>query len=351
MTLSVIKVFIPAVIAFIVGLAITPSLSNVFYKRKMWKNRSRSVDNKDYVTPAFQQIHNHTGEISTPRIGGVIIWLSVLITILLISLNSFLIPTDFNIKLNFLSKNQTLLPLFTLIFAAIIGLVDDMIQIYSKKAELSDGLNRKLRVLIVLFIGSIGAWWFVFKLGNLGLHIPFVGNIDLGLLFIPFFIIVMLGVFSGSVIDGIDGLSGGVMASSFSAYMLIAFMHNQIDLAAFCAVIVGGILAFLWFNIPPARFYMGETGILALTVTLSIIAFLTNSVLVLPIIAFPLFATSLSVIIQLLGKKFLNKRIFKVAPLHHHFEAMGWPSYKVTMRFWIISIVFALIGTVIALIG
>ena len=164
--------------------------------------------------------------------------------------------------------------------------------------------------------------------------------------------IVMLALFSGSVIDGIDGLSGGIMASIFSAYAGIAFFQNQIDLAAFCAVIVGGILAFLWFNIPPARFYMTETGILGLTTTLAVVAFLTQSVIVLPIIAFPLFVASGSVIIQQLSKKFRNgKKVFLVAPIHHHFEALGWPSYKVTMRFWVLSMVSAALGMIIALIG
>ncbi|HZS42886.1 MAG TPA: hypothetical protein VFA52_01570 [Candidatus Paceibacterota bacterium] len=351
MILSTVKVFVPAILSFLVGLAITPSISNILYRRRMWKNRSRSAENKDYVTPEFQKIHNHGGETSTPRIGGIIVWLSVLISTLLLSLNSFIFPSRLNIKLNFLSQNQTLLPLFTLVLASLIGLLDDLLQIYSTRIELSDGLNRRLRVLIVLFLGSIGAWWFYFKLKNFGVHVPFWQDVDLGISFIPFFIIVMLGVFSGSVIDGIDGLAGGVLASSFGAYMIIAFVHNQIDLAAFCAVIVGGILAFLWFNIPPARFYMGETGMLGLTVTLAIIAFLTNSVLVLPLIAFPLFITSLSVIIQRIAKTRFNRKIFIVAPLHHHFEASGWPSYKVTMRFWIISVVFALIGAIIAIIS
>ncbi len=181
--------------------------------------------------------------------------------------------------------------------------------------------------------------------------IPFFGEIDLGLLFIPLFIITMLALFSGGVIDGIDGLSGGIFAAIFAAYGGIAFSQNQIDLAAFCAVIVGGILAFLWFNIPPARFYMGETGILGLTAALAVVAFLTKSVLVLPIIAFPLFAASGSVIIQLVSKKYFGRKVFRVATIHHHFEALGWPSYKVTMRFWIISVVLAVVGMVIALVG
>ena len=153
------------------------------------------------------------------------------------------------------------------------------------------------------------------------------------------------------MVDGLDGLAGGLLAIIFMAYAVIAFFQQQIDLAAFCAVVAGATLAFLWFNIPPARFYMSETGILGLTVTLTTVAFLTNSVIVLPLIAFPLTLTSLSVTLQLLSKKFFGKKIFKIAPLHHHFEALGWPPYKVVMRYWVIGIVSAITGLIIVLIG
>jgi phospho-N-acetylmuramoyl-pentapeptide-transferase len=138
----------------------------------------------------------------------------------------------------------------------------------------------------------------------------------------------------------------------FEFLFKISFFNNQIDLAAFCAVVTGGILAFLWFNIPPARFYMGETGMLGLTVTVATVAFLTDSVLLLPIIAFPLVITSLSVIIQIISYKYFGgRRVFKVAPLHHHFEAIGWSKYKVTMRYWILGIVFAIIGMLLSLVS
>ncbi|MEK7066625.1 MAG: phospho-N-acetylmuramoyl-pentapeptide-transferase, partial [Patescibacteria group bacterium] len=202
-----------------------------------------------------------------------------------------------------------------------------------------------------LLIGLGCALWFYIKLGISTIGIPFVGNFDIGLLFIPLFMIVMLAVFSGGVIDGIDGLSGGIFAAIFSAYAGIAFSQGQFDLSALCATIVGGTLAFLWFNIPPARFYMGETGILGLTVCLSVVAFLTRQVLVLPIIAFPLLLASGSDIIQILSKKFRGKKVFLIAPIHHHFEALGWPPYKVTMRFWILSIIFATVGMVISIMG
>lgn len=355
MILSVVKVFIPAIISFFIGIGITPTLTNFFYRHKLWKRRSRKIESSahayDQVSPDFKRIHNESGELSTPRIGGVIVWLSVFATIVFLYINSFILDTDIAGKLDFLSKNQTLLPLAALFFGSLIGLLDDLLQIFGDGSHFSDGISRRYRILIVLLIGAVGAWWFYFKLENFSIHVPFDGSLDMGLLFIPFFMIVMLGTFSGSIIDGIDGLGAGVLTSIFSAYMVIAYVQNQIDLAAFCAVIIGGLLAFLWFNIPPARFYLGETGMLGLTVTIAIVAFLTQQVLVLPIIAFPLVVTSLSSTVQIISKKYFKRKVFKVAPLHHHFEAIGWPSYKVTMRYWVISAICAMIGTLIAIIN
>ena len=200
-------------------------------------------------------------------------------------------------------------------------------------------------------LGLIIRLWFYVKLGVHGIYVPWFGFVNIGYLFIPFFILVMTSLWSSSVIDGIDGLSGGVLSSIFMAYTLIAYFNGQTDIATFCAVITGGILAFLWFNIPPARFYMGETGMIGLTVTLSVIAFMTNTVLLLPIIVFPLFITSLSDVIQISARKFFHgKKVFRFAPLHHHFEAIGWPKYKVTMRYWIIAIMSSIIGVIISLI-
>jgi len=350
MILNVLKVFGLASFAFFLAIFLTPIFTHYFYKYKMWKKSSRSAED-NLVSEDFRKVHQQRAneELNTPRVGGIIIWFSVLLTSLLAWLMFKIFPSS-NLfkKLNFLSYNQTWLPLFVLIASSLVGLIDDLLQISNL---FRDGIPRKIRIAIVLAIGAIGAWWFFFKLGMASIMVPFVGEIFLGWLFIPFFIITMLAVFSGGIIDGLDGLAGGVMASVFAAYGGIAFFQNQIDIAAFCAVIAGGILAFLWFNIPPARFYMGETGMLGLTAALTVVAFLTRAVAVLPIIAFPLVAASGSAIIQMLARKFFHKKVFRVAPIHHHFEALGWPSYKVTMRFWVISVVFAVIGMVIALIG
>jgi phospho-N-acetylmuramoyl-pentapeptide-transferase len=350
-TFNTIKVLLPAVLAFLVGIGLTPTLSNFMYKHKMWRVASRSKVNTEEMSVEFQKIHNEKGETSTPRTGGVLIPLSVLATIAILYALSLITPNEVTLKLSFLSRNQTFLPLTALLFGSLIGLCDDLLQIYGKSVETTNGIPRMLRVLIVLLIGAVGAWWFYFKLEMLSIHIPFHGELELGLLFIPFFMLVVLGVFSGSVIDGIDGLAAGVLTAAYGAYMIIAFSQNQIDLAAFCAVIMGSLLAFLWFNIPPARFYLSETGMFGLTVTLAIVAFLTREAVLLPIIAFPLFITSVSSSVQMFSKKYFGKKVLRIAPLHHHFEAIGWPKYKVTMRYWIVSIIVALLGSLIAILG
>ncbi|MCX6752198.1 MAG: hypothetical protein NTZ87_01715 [Candidatus Nomurabacteria bacterium] len=350
MYLNLVKIFVPTTFAFFFGLLFTPIATHFFYKYKMWKRYSRNV-----VTTAsdFSKIHNEEDELKTPRVGGVIIWISVLTTALVFYLVSVLFSFENVFEINFLSRGQTLIPIFTLLLGSLIGLWDDFIQIYGTgKFARDDKSWRMWKVFLIIVISLLIGIWFYYKLGMAFLHVPFLGDVYFGVLIIPFFIVVSLATFSGGVIDGIDGLSGGVLASIFAAYSAIAYANNQMDLSAFSAVVTGATLAFLWFNIPPARFYMGETGIMGLTITLATLAFLTDSVFILPVVALPLVLTSLSVILQMASKKFRNgKRLFRLAPLHHHFEAIGWPSYKVTMRFWVFSIVFAIIGVILAIIS
>jgi len=350
---NALKIFLPATISFIIGILLTPLATHYFYKYKMWRRFSRHNNIPIKELNGFTKIHDEAAEISTPRTGGMIIWVSVILTLAIVWLVDTIFQNNFINKLYFISRNQTLLPFFTLIIASLIGLGDDFLQIFGKGKWTTDPIIlRYIKIGIILLLGLVIGFWFYFKLGVTDLYIPWYGFINLGYLFIPFFIFIMLSLWSTSVIDGVDGLSGGVLASIFMAYTLIAFFNNQVDIATFCAVITGGTLAFLWFNIPPARFYMGETGMIGLTVTLSVIAFMTDTVLLLPIIAFPLFVTSLSTIIQMTSRKFYNgKKVFLFAPLHHHFEALGWPKYKVTMRYWIVGIMTSILGVIISLIS
>ncbi len=352
MIVNIIKIFVPTTIAFLLGIGLTPFMMKIFYKYRLWKRHARNDEsiNADKISPTFSALHNTTEELQTPRVGGSIIWLATLGTALFVLLLAVFFPSDTTQKLNFISRNQTLLLLFALLISSMIGLIDDLLTIYAKPGIFANGFPRKYMIGIVLTIGLIGGLWFYYKLGIQTISIPTLGIINLGLLFIPVFMAVIFAVFSSGVIDGIDGLAGGVMASIFGAYSTIAYFHNQIDIAVFCAVVTGSILAFLWFNIPPARFYLGETGMLGLTVTLTIVAFLTDTVLILPVIAFPLFATAISSAVQIFSKKYFNKKVFLVAPLHHHFEALGWSRAKITMRYWVISVIFAIIGIILSLV-
>ena len=347
--MDIIKIFLPTTIAFIIGILITPLVSGFLYRNKFWKKKSVAVTTDGKVASITEKLHNDE-EKKTPRMGGIIIWASTLITIFIFGLGAALDSEVFG-KFNFLSRSQTWLPIFTLVIGALIGLVDDYWSVTERYDQKAGGLSSKKRLLAVFIIALIGAWWFYAKLEMTDIIIPFFGIWDAGYLFILFFVIVMLGTYSGGVIDGLDGLSGGVFSIIFSAYGIIAMLQNQNDLAALCFVLVGGLLAFLWFNIPPARFYMSETGTMSLTITLVVVAFLTKQVLILPIIAFPLVISSASSVIQLLSKKFRHgKKVFLVAPLHHHFQALGWPAYKVTMRYWILGMICASLGIIIALI-
>lgn len=351
MPIDVVKILLPTAAAFFVGVAITPFLADFLYRHKMWKKSSVKLTMDGREATISSKLHNDE-ERKTPRMGGVVVWGSVFTTAFLFFFLSVIFPDSIFSKLSFLSRNQTWLPLFTLIAGGLFGLIDDYLVCREAGTYAGGGLSLRVRLAFVLLLSIAGGWWFYAKLGMDSVHVPFAGDVHLGLLFVPLFIIFMIGIYSGGIIDGVDGLSGGVFAAIFTAYAVIAFAQGQIDLAAFSSVVVGGLLAFLWFNIPPARFFNSETGTMALTTSLTVVAFLTKAVLVLPIIAFLLIATSASSLIQILSKKYRGgKKVFLVAPLHNHFQALGWPPYKVTMRYWVISVVLALIGTIIALVG
>lgn len=347
---DVIKIFGASAFAFIFALLWTPFLTRYLYKYQLWRKDVRDTSPDGSKTPLFSKLHKDR-ETAVPRLGGVLIWITTLVVIIFFWAGKQIIDGPFWEKANFLSRNQTWLPLATLIAASLLGLADDLFQVFRKGSYVAGGIKFRHRLLLVFLIALIGSWWFYFKLDWRTIYIPGYGDLFIGLWYIPLFVVTMIILFSSSIVDGIDGLSGGVFASIFAAYSGIAFLRGQLDIATFAAVVLGALLAFLWFNIPPARFYMGESGMLGLTTSLTVIAFLTDSVFALPIIGSILVVEVASDVIQFFSKRFRGKKVFLIAPIHHHFEAIGWPPYKVTMRFWIISIVSAIIGMVIALIG
>jgi len=349
LTLDVIKIFTLGALSACLSVFLTPFLAHFLYKYKFWKKqvREKAIDGSEI--PIYKKFYSKRGY-KLPRGGGVLIWVSCSILALIFFVLSKTQISWFQ-KLNFLSRDQTWLPFFALIAGSLLGLLDDILVVTKLGKYIGGGLKLKQRLGFVFLIGLIGALWFYFKLDWRTIHFPGNGDFYIGPWYIFLFAIVNLAVYSGGVIDGFDGLSGGAFASIFSAFAIIALWRGQINLASFCAVVLGSLLGFLWFNIPPARFVMGETGILGLSTALTVVAFLTDSVLVLPIIAFLLTIESFSVILQLFSKRYLKRKIFLAAPIHHHFQAKGWPHYKVTMRFWIIGVIMAIIGVAIRLLG
>ncbi len=351
------KILFPSVLTFLLSILITPFFSNIFYKYRMWKRSSRvAAENTigglgEGVSDEFKEVYNKK-ETHTPRVGGIIVWFSVTLVILLASIISTSLDTPWAHKLLFLTREQTLIPFMSLLLGAGLGLVDDLLQIYGgTKERLTLGIPRRIRIAFVLFVGALEGLWFYYKLGYESIPIPFTNiEIILGFGFIFFFMFVVLALFSSSVIDGIDGLAPGVLSIIFGSYGFIGIIQEQYNIAAFAFVVTGALLAFLWFNIPPARFYLGETGILSLTLSLAVLIFLTQTVFEFIIIGFPLVLTSASSLIQIISRRFFHKKVFRVAPFHHHLESLGWSREKITMRYWVFSVFCSLIGIIIIIV-
>ncbi len=343
MEFYIIKILFLSTLAFAVSVLLTPLLTHFLYKYRLGKQIRHGGN-----TPIFSQLHAHKA--GTPTMGGILIWLVALLLIVIFAILPDIFPRDIFRNLNFLSRSETLLPIGALVASAIIGLLDDWLDIRGKGVLGGGGLKLRHRLLIYSVIALIGALWFYFKLDWAVFHVPFLGNFEISWWYIPVFIFVIVATsFSVNETDGLDGLAGGTLMIAFASYGVIAFSQGRYDLATLCGVIIGGLLSFLWFNIPPARFYLGDTGAMGLGVTLGVIAMLTNNALLLLPIGFVFFAESLSVIIQVLSKLIRKKKVFLSAPIHHHLQAVGWPESKIVMRFWIIAGVMAISGLLIFL--
>lgn len=352
MEFPIFKILIPTTLAFCLGILLTPILTHYLFAYKVWKKQGGKTAIGGHVATEFNRLKGGD-EIKTPRMGGIVIWMSVILTLVVFYLGTIIWPDSVFTDLFFLSRAQTWIPLSTLLVGAGVGFLND----YYDVVHGGVGLRLKIRIIIITILSAAIGWWFYAKLGIDSIGVPFDGSLYVGVLIIPFFVLLTIALYASGVIDGIDGLSGGVFAAIFFSYSGIAFIQHQVDLAAFCATVAGGIMAFLWFNIPPARFWMTETGSMALTLSLAVVVLMTDElgegkgISLLPLIGLPLVATVASNVLQIGYRKATGKKLFRIAPLHHHFEAIGWPSTKVTMRYWIISIMCAIAGLALATIA
>jgi phospho-N-acetylmuramoyl-pentapeptide-transferase len=333
---SLLRIFLLSSVSFLVTFLAVPFWTNFLYRYEFWK---KAKEETIYGTKAtvFQSLHAEKHKRHIPTMAGILFWVTVA-----------LVTVIFN-----LTRSQTWLPVFTLVTIGILGAVDDWFNIRGIGGV--KGIRARHKMFWLLGIAAVGAWWFYYKLGFSMLHIPTFGSITLGWWYVPVFIFLFSAVTNAvNITDGLDGLSAGILAIAFGSYGILALANAQISLAIFCATVIGVLLAYLWFNIHPARFFGGDTYSLAFGATLAVVAMLIPNgvgIAVLPIILLIPLVETLSVILQLTYRKFTGKKLFRIAPLHHHFEAIGWPETKVTMRFWVVSLVASMLGIIIGLLG
>ncbi len=327
-------VFSLSFLAFVVAMLLTPIYTYFAYRYRFWK-QPRTQATTGEATPVFTKLHAEKHKRNIPTMAGVIMVLAAaFITVL------------FN-----LDRQQTWLPLAALIGGGAVGLIDDIINIRGSGGGLK-GLRAPIKFAMITLIAAIGAWFFYYKLGYTTLHVPFVGDFSIGWWLIPLFVLVVVSTGNAvNISDGLDGLAGGLLSTAYGVFGVIALLQGNYGLAGFCFTIVGVLLSYIWFNIFPARFFMGDVGSFALGTALGVVAMLTDTLFLLPIIGFVFVAEAGSSLIQILSKKLFHRKIFLSAPVHHHLEAIGWPEVKVTMRFWVIGQVSGALGLMLALAG
>jgi phospho-N-acetylmuramoyl-pentapeptide-transferase len=332
---SIQQVIMLGFISFIVSMVLTPLYTTAAFAGQWWKKVRTHAMGGTKAT-VFHKLHAAKHERNIPTMAGIIFVLSTLIVTVAGNLD----------------RSETWLPLAAMVGAGTIGLIDDIINIRGSGGSIA-GMRTKVKALLFLSVALIGGWWFFAKLGVTGVHIPFFNTWELSWLIIPLFVLV---VFSTGVAvnmsDGLDGLAGGLSAIAFGAYAIVAIIEKKYGIAGFCMTIVGALLSYTWFNIYPARFFMGDVGSFALGTALGVVAMLTDTVFLLPVIGVVFVVEVASVIINRLSRKLRNgKKVFLSSPIHHHFEAIGWPETKVTMRFWVIGQVAAFIGVILFILG
>ncbi|MDD5431291.1 MAG: phospho-N-acetylmuramoyl-pentapeptide-transferase [Candidatus Pacebacteria bacterium] len=322
------------VVSFLAALILTPTTVRIL--RKLNANKQ--------IRPVIADLHGHKE--NTLTMGGIMIWATVVGIAIIIGVLSLFFD-GFWSNLNIIDRAETYLPLAAMLIAAALGMVDDMLGVL-RIGPSGGGLKVSQKLIMYAVIALLGGLWFYYKLEWSSLYVPFLGNVYIGGWYVPIFMFVIVAsAFSANETDGLDGLLGGTSLFSFGALTVVAFALGRYHLAAFSGALIGALLAFLWFNINPAKFFMGDTGSMSLGITMGVIAMLTNTALFLPFFAFIPLVESLSVIIQIISNKLFHKRVFKMAPVHHHFEKIGWPETEVTMRFWIISAAFSALGLIL----
>jgi phospho-N-acetylmuramoyl-pentapeptide-transferase len=276
----------------------------------------------------------HLTKTGTPTMGGVIFTATVIALTLLF---------------NTYGRLSMLLPLGVLIGCSVLGGIDDRLNLVGGQTT---GLTARFKMIWLVLFASVTALVLYYPLGLQRVYIPFVGQFEIGPLYLPIAVLMIAGTANAvNLTDGLDTLAGGTAAVSFTAFGIIAFLQGQVQVVTFCFMMVGALLGFLWYNAHPAQVFMGDTGSLALGASLATAAFMTGQWLLLPLVGFVFYAETISVMLQVAYfKRTGGKRLFKMTPLHHHFELLGWSETQITLRFWLVSMMAGLLGVALALV-
>ncbi len=326
-------VFSLSLLALVLAMALTPVYTHFAYKHKWWKQK-RTTDATGKDLEVIKKLS--TRKRTVPTMAGLIVIASVTFVTLLFNWD----------------RGQTYLPLLALLGGGFVGLIDDLINVRGDGTGKA-GLRVRMKLGLIVAISTAAALFFYYKLGYTTINLPWVGDFELGLLIVPLFVLAVVSTGNAvNISDGRDGLAGGLLMYAYSSFGVIALLQGNYGIAVFCGTVVGALVSYLWFNISPARFFMGDVGSFSLGMALGVVAMLTDTLFLLPIIGLVFVAEAGSSLIQILSKKLRGgKRIFIAAPIHHHFEAQGWSKDKVTMRFWVVGQVCGVVGIILALIG
>ena len=317
---------------FILAMGLTPLYTFFAYKYEFWKKQKTASVTGEALT-VVNKLHAKKIARHIPTMAGVIGVIAVVVLTVLLNLK----------------REQTWLPLAGLAGGAAVGLIDDILNVWGSNRK-DAGLRAPVKFAMIIALSGFLAWFFAFKLHFTTVMIPFIGNFEIGYWMVPLFIFAIVATSNAvNISDGLDGLAGGLLSAAFGAFGIIALVQNQHNLAAFCFTVLGALLAYLWFNVYPARFFMGDVGSFAWGTSLGVVAMLTNSLLLLPVIGLIFVIEAGSSAIQIFSKKVFKRKVFISAPIHHHLEATGWEETKITMRFWIIGMVTAFVGIILAL--
>lgn len=321
--------------SFLLAMFLTPIYTTFAYKHKLWK-RQKTVDVTGKQLTVMNKLHKDKIKRHFPTMAGVIMLVTVPVVLL---------------ATNCLDRGQTWLPIAAFVGGGLIGFIDDVLNLFGKSAVA--GLRAPVKFAMISALGVFLGWFFAVKLGWTALMVPFVGPVEIGvigMILLFAFAVVATGN-AVNITDGLDGLAGGLSMLAYGSYGVIALLQEQWYLAGFCFIVLGALLSYIWFNVYPARFMMGDTGSFALGAGLGVVAMMTNSFLLLPIIGLLFVVEAGSSLIQIVSKKVFHKKLFISAPLHHHLQAKGWEESKVTMRFWVIGGVLAMLGVFLAMGG